>query len=335
MATITDPFLRTQLEERKHRLEDALARAQGNASVAQLLREVDSALERMGNGAYGICEECHDAIEKDRLLADPLVRFCLDHLTTPERRRLEADLELAARVQQKLLPNKQLSVPGWCSHYHYEPLGPVSGDYCDLIPSENGAGGFLFLLGDVSGKGVAASMLMTRLHAMFRSLATVDLPIDQLMGQANRLLCESTIADQFATLVCGRMSRSGDLEITGAGHCPVLALRNSDVAQLESTGMPLGMFSNAEYCVQRTRLDPGDSLFLFTDGVTETRDPLGAEYGVDRLAKFVGERRALPPDALAAACLDDLRTFSSGASKTDDLTLLVIRREEMPSTTPA
>jgi phosphoserine phosphatase RsbU/P len=335
MATITDPFLRTQLEERKHRLEEALARAHGNASVTQLLQEVDSALERMDNGTYGVCEECHDTIEKDRLLADPLVRVCLDHLTTPERRRLEADLELAARVQQKLLPSKQLNVPGWCTHYHYEAVGPVSGDYCDLIPSENGSGSFLFLLGDVSGKGVAASMLMARLHAMIRSLATLDLPIDQLMGQANRLLCESTIADQFATLVCGRMSRMGDLEMTGAGHCPVLAVRNRDVAQLESTGMPLGMFSNAEYCVHRTRLEPGDSLFLFTDGVTETRDRSGEEYGVDRLAKFVRERRALPPEALTGACLDDLRTFSSGASRTDDLTLLVIRREDRPSLAPA
>lgn len=327
MATITDPFLRTQLEERKHRLEAALSRTRDNASVSQLLQEVDSALERMEKGTYGICEECHDTIEKDRLLADPLVRFCLDHLTAPERRRLEADLELAARVQQKLLPAKRVGVPGWCTHYHYEPLGPVSGDYCDLIASENGAGGFLFLLGDVSGKGVAASMLMTRLHAMFRSLATVDLPIGQLMGLANRLLCESTIADQFATLVCGRMSRSGDLEITGAGHCPVLAVRNGEVARLESTGMPLGMFLNAEYCVQRTKLAPGDSLFLFTDGVTETRDPLGSEYGVDRLANFVGERRALPPDALTVACLEELRTFSAGATRTDDLTLLAIRRE--------
>ena len=333
--TISDAFLRAQLEERKHRLENASARAQGNASVSQLLQEVDSALERMGNGTYGICEECHDTIEKDRLLADPLVRFCLDHLTPPERRRLEADLELASRVQQKLLPSKELTIPGWCTHYHYEPLGPVSGDYCDLIPAENGSGGFLFLLGDVSGKGVAASMLMTRLHAMFRSLATVNLPIDQLMAQANRLLCESTIADQFATLVCGRMSRLGELEITGAGHCPALAVRNGEVTQLESTGMPLGMFSNAEYCVQRTRLDPGDSLFLFTDGVTETRDLSGREYGVDRLAKFVGQRRAFPPDALAAACLDDLRTFSPGAARTDDLTLLVIRREETTPAAPA
>ena len=327
MATITDPFLRAQLEERKHRLQEALAGARENASLSQLLQDVDSALDRMGSGTYGICEECHDAIEKDRLLADPLVRFCLDHLTAPQRRRLEADLEMAAVVQQKLLPTKHMAVPGWRVHYHYDPLGLVSGDYCDLITSEDGSGSFMFLLGDVAGKGVAASMLMTHLHAMFRSLATLELPIDQMMGLANRLLCESTIADQFATLVCGRASRLGDLEITGAGHCPVLAARNGEVTYLESSGMPLGMFRNAGYCVQRIKLEPGDCLFLFTDGVTETRDASESEYGVDRLAKFVSRRQALPPDALAAACLEDLRTFSAGAARTDDLTIMVLRRE--------
>jgi phosphoserine phosphatase RsbU/P len=327
MASITDQFLRAQLEDRKRRLEVAVARAADNAAVSQLLKEVDSALERMQNGSYGICEECHDTIERDRLLADPLVRFCLDHLTAPQRRRLEADLEMAARVQQKLLPTQQMAASGWRAHYRYEPLGVVSGDYCDLIASEDDAGNFLFLVGDVSGKGVAASMLMTRLHAMFRSLATINVPIDQLMGLANRLLCESTIADQFATLVCGRAFCSGEIEITGAGHCPVLVARGGEVTYLESTGMPLGMFCNAEYSVQRIRLRPGDCLFLFTDGVTETHDASGSEYGLDRLTKFIGQRRALSPAALAAACLDELRSFSAGQARTDDLTIMALQRE--------
>lgn len=327
MAAITDPFLQSQLEERKRRLEDALTRNTENASLSQLLEEVDSALDRMEHGAYGICEECHDSIERDRLLADPLVRLCLDHLTAPERRRLEEDLELASRVQQRLLPHRPFTAHGWRAHYHYEPLGVVSGDYCDLIAPENGEEGLLFLLGDVSGKGVAASLLMTHLHAMFRSLASVGLPLAEMMGRANRLLCESTTAGQFATLVCGRAARSGEVEISSAGHCPVLAVRNGDVPRFESTGMPLGMFCDGDYPAHRTKLEPGDSLFLFTDGASEARDPSGAEYGVDRLAKLVGCRRTLAPEALAAACLKELHDFSLGAPKADDLTLLVLRRE--------
>jgi sigma-B regulation protein RsbU (phosphoserine phosphatase) len=327
MASIADPFLRSQLEQRKRRLEDALAGPQENAALSQLLQEVDSALERMENGTYGICQECHDSIEKNRLLADPLVCFCLDHLTTAQRRRLEEDLELAARVQKNLLPPRDVRAAGWQAHYYYEPLGPVSGDYCDLIASENGTENLLFLLGDVSGKGVAASLLMTHLHAMFRSLTSVGLSIEQMMHRANRLFCESTVADQFATLVCGRASRSGDVEISSAGHCPVLAVRSDSVFHIESTGIPLGMFSNAEYAVHRTRLEHQDSLFLFTDGVSETRDAAGSEYGVDRVAEFVRRQRALSPEDIAAQCLKELRTFSSGAAKADDLTLLVIRRE--------
>jgi len=327
MTTVTDPFLQSQLEERKRRLEDALVGNPENASLFQLLEEVDSALDRMEHGAYGICEECHDSIERDRLLADPLVRLCLDHLTAPQRRRLEEDLELAARVQQRLLPPRPFRSHGWRAHYHYEPLGVVSGDYCDLIASESGAEGLLFLLGDVSGKGVAASLLMTHLHAMFRSLASVGLPLAEMMGRANRLLCESTTAGQFATLVCGRATCSGEVEISSAGHGPVLALRDGEITHFASTGMPLGMFCDGDYPTHRTKLEPGDSLFLFTDGASEARNALGEEYGMDRLAKLVGCQRMLAPEALAAACLKELRDFSLGAPKADDLTLLVLRRE--------
>jgi serine phosphatase RsbU (regulator of sigma subunit) len=87
------------------------------------------------------------------------------------------------------------------------------------------------------------------------------------------------------------------------------------------------MFSNAEYAVHRTKLEQQDSLFLFTDGVSETRDATGSEYGVDRVAEFVRRQRALSPEHIAAECLKELRTFSSGAARADDLTLLVIRRE--------
>lgn len=327
MAAITDPFLRSQLEERKHRLEAVLAGNAENASLFQLLKEVDSALDRMERGAYGICEECRGSIEKDRLLADPLVRLCLDHLTPPQRRRLEEDLELAARVQQRLLPPRPLRAHGWRAHYHYEPLGVVSGDYCDLIASETGGEGLLFLLGDVSGKGAAASLLMTHLHAMFRSLATVGLPLAEMMRRANRVLCESTTAGQFATLVCGRAASSGEVEMSSAGHCPVLAPHNGEVLRFESTGMPLGMFCDGDYPTHRTKLEAGESLFLFTDGASEVRDASGAEFGLDRLAMLVGCQRTLAPEALAAACLKELHDFSLGAPKTDDLSLLVLRRE--------
>ncbi len=326
MATVESGFLRNELQERRQRLEAALAGSGENATLAQLLQEVDAALERMGSGTYGICETCHDPIEKDRLIADPLVRYCLDHLTPAQQHALEEDLELASRIQRGLLPPQGLRLADWHVHYHYEPAGLVSGDYCDLIHSENRNGELYFLLGDVAGKGVAASMLMSHLHAMFRSLTSVGLPLDQLVGLANRVFCESTTAGQYATLVCGRAGRSGEVELCNAGHLPALLVRRGEVVRIEATGLPVGLFSNGQYSVKKVKLGAGDSLFLYTDGVTETRDRSGTEYGVERLAKFISQRDGLAPEALTASCLKELKAFSAGAPKTDDLTIMVLRR---------
>jgi len=327
MATVEAEFLRTQLEQRRQRLQIALAASPETGALAQLLQEVDAALGRMEKGSYGICETCHDSIEKERLIADPLVRFCLDHLTTEEQRLLEEDLQLAARIQRGLLPPQDLRVAGWQVHYHYEPAGPVSGDYCDLIHSEDKNGDLYFLLGDVSGKGVSASLLMSQLHAMFRTLTSVGLPLGELVGLANRVFCESNMAGQYATLVCGRASWSGEVELANAGHLPALRVRRGEVLQLDATGLPLGMFCNGQHGVKRLNLEKGDSLFLYTDGLSETRDRSGAEYGVERLARFAAQQSTLPPDAFIASCLKAAKAHSAGAPQGDDLTLMVLRRE--------
>ncbi len=326
MAAVGDQFLRTQLELRRQKLEEAISGAPKDAPLMHLLEQVDAALERMDQGTFGICEECHEAIEQERLIADPLVRFCLDHLKPDQRRALEQDLELASRIQRALLPRPGLRLDGWEVHYHYEPLGMVSGDYCDVIAPENARGEFVFLVGDVAGKGVAAALLMTHLHAMFRSLATVGLPLDQMLALANRVFCESTMAGQYATLICGRAGREGAIEIASAGHLPALVACRGGITKLESTAVPLGMFCAGEYPVQKTKLEPGETLFLYTDGLSETRDSAGAEYGIARLAEFLAQRRTLAPDALLAACRNEIAAFSSGARRADDLTVMAIRR---------
>ena len=324
MATVEIAFLHGQLEERKKRLEAAMAGAPHNDGLAHLLREVDSALQRMDKGTYGLCDVCHDSVEKDRLLADPLVRYCLDHLSEEQRIALQRDLDLAAQVQRKLLPEANLRVDGWETSYHYSPVGPVSGDYCDLIPSN---GHLFFALGDVSGKGVAASMLMTQLHALFRGLAGMNLPLGQMVAQANRVFCESALAGLYATLVCGQTKPNGEVEIHNAGHWPAVLVGRGGVLRIESTGLPLGMFHDTEFAATRVQLAPGDTLFLYTDGLCEARDTSGAEYGVERVMRLVRQNAARIPRELITASLDDLRAFSGAASRLDDLTLLAIRRQ--------
>ena len=118
----TDPLIRGSLLARRARLERVLTRAPADAQLRQLLDEVDSALARLDDGSYGICETCHEPIETDRILADPLVRFCLDHLTPRQQRALEEDLEVAWGIQRGLLPQQGLRAAGWETAYHYEGL---------------------------------------------------------------------------------------------------------------------------------------------------------------------------------------------------------------------
>ena len=324
MASPVEALLRDQLTERRERLESAASAVPDDEQVRRLLREVDAALARMDKGTFGICETCHDTIEADRLVADPLMEYCLDHLTRPQRQALEADLDLAARVLRGLLPPPSQSFPGYEVARHYEGAGPVSGDYCDAVSGDGGS--LYFAIGDVSGKGVTASMLMAHLHATLRALVPLNLPLDQLVSRASSLFCESALPSHFATLVLGRARRSGDVEICNAGHVPPLVARGGDIARIGPGGIPIGMFCDARFSVTRLRLSPGDTVLLYTDGVNESRSASGEEYGIDRLSGLLAGKAAHKTSDLIAACLRDLETFRSGTPKVDDLTLMAVRR---------
>jgi phosphoserine phosphatase RsbU/P len=185
---------------------------------------------------------------------------------------------------------------------------------------------FLFLVGDVSGKGVAASLLMTHLHAMFRSLSGIGLSLVRLLEVANRVFCESTIAGQYATLVCGRAGREGEIEIASAGHLPALHVAKEKVTQIGATGLPLGMFATSRYTIERIHFKPGDTLLLYTDGILEATNAAGTEYGIDALSRIAGGDRNWAPQELVAACLMDVERHSAGTRQADDQTLMAIHR---------
>jgi sigma-B regulation protein RsbU (phosphoserine phosphatase) len=317
--------IRADLLDWRKRLETAIGQFEDGSQLAPLLSEVDSALHRMETGSYGICEACQDRMTEN-IVADPVARFCLECLNADEQRALQYDLDNVLQVQYTLLPKQDLLVDGWRAYYHYEAAGPVSGDYCDLVNTESGD--LFFLLGDVSGKGIAASMLMAHLHAIFRSLITLDLPVDQLVERANQVFTNCTMPSYYATLVCGRATRSGAIDLTNAGHCPPLLIGNAEVTSIEATGLPIGIFCREQYTARHIQLEPGDSLLLYTDGLTESRNPLDAEYGIERLVSTVGARHTLSPRALTAACLGDAKSFRAGHAKSDDLTVMVIQRAE-------
>jgi sigma-B regulation protein RsbU (phosphoserine phosphatase) len=323
MAEILDMEIREELQTRRGKLETALRRKPQNATLTNLLEQVDAALDRLDHGSYGLCEACGDPIEPERLRVDPLITFCLDHLSASQRRALEDDLELAASIQRGLLPLQNMKAAGWEAAYHYAPAGHVSGDYCDLLTTGDD---LYFLVGDVSGKGISAALLMSHLHATFRTLVSQNLPLQTIMERASRMFCESSLPAHFATLACGKAGDNGDLCFSSAGHIPALLAKESGIEQLESTGLPLGLFCEESFDVCTHHLDPGDILLMCTDGVTETVNPIGEEYGLEKLTEHFAECRETEPPEILSSCIDRLSSFRGGGAVNDDITMMVVRR---------
>jgi len=319
--TVFDAAVQDELFARLQKLRNVSLENGRAADLGRFLEEVDTALAKFEQGTYGICEECHESMNVETMLADPLARICLDELTGKQKSALEDDLQFAAQIQRGLLPERNISHGGWRVDYVYEPAQLISGDYCDVIVDD---GNLYFLLGDVSGKGMAASLLMSNLHAIFHSLVPLKLELPELMTRANRLLLKSSLANQFATLIVGRASKDGEIETVNAGHLPPLLIKGEVKSELNHAGLPLGMFCEAEFTSQKVKLDAGDSLLLFTDGVTETLNGDGVEFGTSGINTAVDGTSFSAPADLIARCADDIAKYRGSADRHDDLTMLAL-----------
>ena len=169
-------------------------------------------------------------------------------------------------------------------------------------------------------------MLMAHLNAMFRTLISINLPLEQMVERASRVFCESTLPTQYATLVCGRANTSGAVEVCNAGHLPPLLVQEGKVTNIAATGLPIGVFSSESFSVNRVQMNKGDTLFLYTDGLSESLDGGGNEYGAERLSQLLNDNRSLSPDSLISLCRHELHTFAEGRVPRDDLTLMAISR---------
>ena len=314
--------VREQLEQRRGRLQQVLGKGE-TAQLNHLLEEVDEALQRINVGSFGVCEHCQGTIEDERLLTDPLVRVCLECLTPAQQRALEYDLQLAAQLQNGLLPPTNLAIEGWNISYHFQPAGVVSGDYCDLI--SDGRGGLYFVIADVAGKGLAAAMLSANLRTLFHALIPLNFTPEALLAHANRLFRESTLPAYYATVVFGKTTASGELAIVNAGHLPALLVQQSGITVFESNNLPLGLFSEQEFCASRALLAPGDTVVLYTDGISETRNEAGEEYGANGLHSLVQEQRHSCPRELVSAFRRHFDRFRGARMRHDDETLLAVQ----------
>lgn len=318
--------VRAQLLDRRFRVHSAISEAHEYARLADLLKEIDAALERLDAGTYGICEVCRGTIEADYLRLDPLVRVCFEDLNVDQRKAIERDLEMASGIQAHLLPKNNVRHSCWDVSYLYEPAGSVSGDYCDIIRRSGSAGSTLFFVGDVSGKGVAASLIMSQLHAIFRTLVDSVTGIEEMVSRANRMLSESTHSTHFVTLVCVEAQDGGSVQICNAGHPRPLLLRNGKVSTIECASLPLGLFYSGKYETSRLLLEVDDLLLLYTDGLTESNSDNGQEYGENRLHATISNVGNAPPRKVLETLVEDLRAFRGKTQRADDLTLMAIRR---------
>jgi sigma-B regulation protein RsbU (phosphoserine phosphatase) len=315
--------VRTRLLDRRRRLS-ALPPATPTDRVEELLDQVDAALARLEDGHWGECARCQGRIEPELLAADATASVCLDCFSESERRALEHDLTLASRVQASLLPPQHFRLRGWSGHYLYRPHATVSGDYVDVMGWGGPAGGSVVLVGDVSGKGVAAALLMSHLHAAFRSLSSNATDIVSVVEEVNRLLCAATSSNSFATLVAARLQDDGSVELCSAGHTPALLATSGGVNEVPANGMPLGIFPGAEFGSNRLVLRPGDRLVLYTDGLTESADPSGVELGVEGAASALAAATRDGPRGVVAALDAAAARHRNDLPPSDDMTVMAL-----------
>lgn len=252
-------------------------------------------------------------IENVRLLEESL-----------EKRRLEEDMRVAAQIQNSLLPDVAPAVPGYGLVGLNHPCRTVGGDYYDFALEQ---GLLLMALGDVSGKGTGAALLMTVLRASVRG--HWDEPVlSEAVARINRTVCQNVPLGKYMTFFLARLDpASGRLCYVNAGHNPPLLVRaDGTVNRLEEGGMVLGMFDSVPYADGDAELRGGDTLLIFSDGVTETFDPREEEFGDDRLAALAVRGRGLEALALQDEILRELERFSAGTKATDDRTLIVLKR---------
>ncbi len=183
------------------------------------------------------------------------------------------------------------------------------------------------MIEDISCKGVAASILMSQLHAMFRTLVALDLPLKQMVDRASRTCCESTATSHYATLVCGRAERDGGVELYTAGHLRPPVSDAKTVFELTAPGPPFGMFCDQRFDVVRVSLERGGTLLLSTDGFTESGISSAQEFGRPRLAELFRHDAFAPPRQLIERCLAELSGFLAGEPRRDDLMIMALRRD--------
>jgi serine phosphatase RsbU (regulator of sigma subunit) len=245
-----------------------------------------------------------------------------------ERKKLEHEVALAREIQVAALPDHLPEPDGYDLYGINLPSRGVSGDFFKVVERGGGEECVLFLA-DVSGKGIGAAMLTTSVEALAAGPIEGGIPADQACEQVSRRLFRRTPPEKYATAFMAVLEpEAGVVRYANAGHNSGLVVRHDGKTEwLESTGPPLGILADGEFEAGEALLGTGDTLVLYTDGITEAENPEEEEYGEDRLEAVCVRNRELPLGGLAAALEVDLEAFANGVPFADDRTIVMVRRE--------
>jgi len=239
-----------------------------------------------------------------------------------ERQRIREQLEIAKRIQTSLLPK---SLP---RTRHFEiatqmvPAIQVGGDYYDVISR----GQRMFVtVADVSGKGIPAALLMTSLRSTLRALVKNTFGLSRLAEELNRVLCEDLEEDRFVTMALMCLHENGEAHLINAGHNPIVRVREGQVELLEARTLPMGIMQDVSYEETKFQLHPMDTLVIYTDGVTEARNPAGEEFGLERLTNAVKKCWNVSAEEMMRRIEDELKLFCGDTPQHDDSTLVVVK----------
>lgn len=250
-------------------------------------------------------------------------------LTTVEQAEkvMESELAQASEIQQSLLPPKPPQIPGYDLAGYNLPCRTVGGDYYDFLSYKDGRLGIV--VGDVSGKGLPAALLMSSLQARVQMLMETAPDPASAVTTLNRNLAERALPGRFITFFYGLLDpATGTLEYSNAGHnYPLLLRANGDVEELPGSEIVMGLFPSTTYKLRTAKLDHGDMLALYSDGVTEACNPDGDELGEQGLAKFLSERWKNTCAEMVGGLADYVRNWCSSTSFADDFTIVLARRE--------
>jgi phosphoserine phosphatase RsbU/P len=240
--------------------------------------------------------------------------------------KMQEELRLAARIQIELLPKSAPAVAGYDIAGKSIPAQSVGGDYFDFIQIDEHR--LAFCLGDVSGKGLPASLLMSNVQATLRSHALMGLTAQECTSRSNRLLFQSTSAEKFVTLFYGILDlRDHTLLYANAGHeHPIIVSAKRAVLRLSTGGIMLGMLEEFPFQNDTVALNPGDIMVVFSDGVTEAMNADQAQFGDERLQEVIMSHEDESASVLIESIVDAIRSYVGATPQMDDITLMVVKR---------